>query len=200
MEDKEKKLAEFKSLLADYGWIIKTGKNQKAGSCADIYAENAVHNSCLVIDDGYVQFYEEVCHIYMFNDNGEWKGGKIFEGCFENPTEVRVVMKVLGYGKLSVCQKSLLLAKRSIEEMTNEELDNLMKEFDEPEVPKGWISIEDHLPQWMAEDVIKGYTEYKVKGNVGEMTSKVTDHQMFYYYAKEVGITHWWNENTENEI
>ena len=194
---KEKQLAEFKSLLADYGWLIKTGENQKAGSLADMYAENTLHNSCLVIDDGTIEFYEEVCHIYMFDDNGEWKNSKIFEGRFETPQELRVVMKTLGYGKLSVQQKSILLSKEFLENIPRWELVELMKEFDSIELPTGWISIEDHLPQWMGNDIMKGYTEYKVKDNVGEMTSRVTDHQMFYYYAKEVGITHWWNENSE---
>jgi len=61
--------------------------------------------------------------------------------------------------------------------------------------PKGWISIEDHLPTFKAKDIIEGCTYYKVKfDNDAEGVSCVADHYTWYYYAKSVHITHWWNE------
>lgn len=66
---------------------------------------------------------------------------------------------------------------------------------EEPIIPKGWVSIEDHLPMWMAEDFMQGGTGYRIKfANGYEGTSMVSDHNVWYYEAKEADITHWWNE------
>jgi hypothetical protein len=78
-----------------------------------------------------------------------------------------------------------------LENMTPEEVD---KYFPKDTKPKGWLSIEDYLPAWMCEDVSQGYTEYKVRYNDGgEGISRVTDHNTWYHFAKESGITHWLN-------
>jgi len=62
-------------------------------------------------------------------------------------------------------------------------------------IPKGWISIEDHLPECYAHDLLNGGTTYKVKDQAGnQWESNVTDHHMWYHKAKELGITHWYNE------
>ena len=61
--------------------------------------------------------------------------------------------------------------------------------------PKGWLSIEEHLPGWLAKDVMQGYSVYKVRHKDGtEFESAVTDHGLWYYLAKEAGVTHWLNE------
>lgn len=61
--------------------------------------------------------------------------------------------------------------------------------------PKGWVSIEEYLPMWLAKDIIQGYSVYKVKDKEGkEFNSAVTDHNIWYYIAKESGVTHWYNE------
>lgn len=66
------------------------------------------------------------------------------------------------------------------------------------DIPHGWVSIEDHLPMMMAIDLLTG-TKYKVKFDDGtESNTFVRDHQMWYYWAKEIGITHWWYESEEN--
>ena len=63
------------------------------------------------------------------------------------------------------------------------------------EIPKGWISIEEHLPKWKAVDVMQGYSEYIVKHQGGTTgTTRVADHGVWYYEAKEAGITHWLND------
>lgn len=63
------------------------------------------------------------------------------------------------------------------------------------DIPKGWVSIEDHLPQMLAMDIMVGYTTYKVKFKDGtESITAVSDHNIWYYRAKEEGITHWLNE------
>lgn len=82
--------------------------------------------------------------------------------------------------------------KKAISEMTDEEIE---KYFPTDTTPKGWVSIEDELPQWMAKDVAQGYSVYKVKDKGGnESEARVTDHHAWYYMAKEAGITHWWND------
>lgn len=78
-----------------------------------------------------------------------------------------------------------------LDDMTPEEVS---KFFPPDTTPKGWVSIEEHLPKMMAIDILTG-TKYKVKyANGEESTSVVGDHNMWYYEAKDAGITHWWNE------
>lgn len=63
------------------------------------------------------------------------------------------------------------------------------------EKPKGWLSIEDHLPVWKAIDFEKGFTRVKVKDSNGVIQyTQCTDHNMWYYMMKELGVTHWWND------
>lgn len=70
-----------------------------------------------------------------------------------------------------------------------------LREFFKDDTPKGWISIEDYLPQWLACDVEQGYSTYKVRNIEGEeFDSIVSDHTMWYYMAKKEGITHWLNK------
>lgn len=83
---------------------------------------------------------------------------------------------------------------KHIDSLTEEELDELRERFKGPEIPIGWVSIEDHLPMMCASDLMKGYTEYRVKyENGNEGTTGVSDHNMWYYEAKESGVTHWYN-------
>ena len=75
--------------------------------------------------------------------------------------------------------------------ITQEEIN---KYFPPDTRPKGWLSIEEYLPMMCAIDIVQGYTLYKVKDKNGnEFESAVSDHNNWYYYAKEEGITHWWN-------
>lgn len=88
-------------------------------------------------------------------------------------------------------QKRLEILQDAIQNMTPEEKEEF---FPEDKTPKGWVSIEDHLPKMLAVDFLTG-TTYKVKDkNKNEFTSTVGDHNTWYYTAKEEGITHWWND------
>lgn len=87
--------------------------------------------------------------------------------------------------------------KAYLDSKTPEELQAEWDEMFPPEndPPKGWVSIEDHLPMMLATDVLQGCTMYKVKYADGkENHTCVSDHNMWYYIAKEAGITHWFNE------
>ena len=81
----------------------------------------------------------------------------------------------------------------------NQALENITPEeiaiyFPADTRPKGWVSIEEHLPMMYAMDYFNGGTFYKVKDKEGnEFESFVSDHNLWYYLAKEEGITHWWN-------
>ncbi len=81
----------------------------------------------------------------------------------------------------------------ALDKITPEDIE---KYFPKDTTPKGWISIEDHLPQLTVDDFItKGYSTYKVKDKDGnEFDSNVTDHSIWYYMAKDAGITHWFNK------
>ncbi len=92
-------------------------------------------------------------------------------------------------------QDSLDALKNHLENITAEQKAE-MKEHFRDKTPKGWISIEEHLPQCAAEDFIgKGYSVYKVRDRDGkEFDSAVCDHDVWYYEAKAIGITHWLND------
>jgi len=80
----------------------------------------------------------------------------------------------------------------ALENMTQEDID---KCFPPDTRPKGWLNIEEHLPMMYAIDIMQGYSLFKVKDKDGnEFESGVSDHNLWYYTAKEAGITHWWNE------
>jgi hypothetical protein len=82
--------------------------------------------------------------------------------------------------------------RESLKSMTKEEKE---KYFPKDTKPKGWISIEDHLPMMMARDILQGGTKYRVKyinGSEGE--TMVSDHNVWYYLAKDAGVTHWFNK------
>lgn len=82
--------------------------------------------------------------------------------------------------------------EESLSNITQEEID---KYFPTSSVPKGWVSIEEHLPMMYAIDIRQGYSLYKVKDvNGEEFQSAVCDHDSWYYMAKDSGITHWWND------
>lgn len=67
------------------------------------------------------------------------------------------------------------------------------REFFRDKTPKGWISIEDHLPKLRAVDFMTGST-YKVRDADGkEFDTVVGDHNVWYHEAKAIGITHWLN-------
>ena len=89
--------------------------------------------------------------------------------------------------------KMTKLLEKALQNLTKEDIE---KYFPERKLPKGWVSIEEHLPYASALDFVeKGYTEIKVKyanGKVGK--SGVCDHNIWYYDAKDAGITHWWND------
>jgi len=86
------------SLLSQFGWEIKTGKEQKLGSCADIYAEQEKEfcNYFMRIDDGncHNELNDAVYHIYVHDFKG-----KIFEGRIGTQSDFEVVMRVLGFEK-----------------------------------------------------------------------------------------------------
>jgi hypothetical protein len=81
----------------------------------------------------------------------------------------------------------------ALKAMTPEELEEY---FPEDKRPKGWLSIEEHLPYCDAADFVnQGYSTVIVKGSDGnEFESRVTDHNIWYHVAKQEGITHWYNE------
>ena len=59
-----------------------------------------------------------------------------------------------------------------------------------------WVSIDEELPKMMAKDIHHGGTIYEVKQMDGSVSiSIVGDHNVWYYMAKECGITHWLKNN-----
>lgn len=89
--------------------------------------------------------------------------------------------------------------KKLQEYLSNKSPEELKAEWDEmfpPEndPPKGWISIEEHLPMMYAMDIEQGYSEFKIKyKNGNEGVNYVSDGNTWYHYAKKAGITHWFN-------
>ena len=85
--------------------------------------------------------------------------------------------------------------KEHLESLTPEEIE-AAREFFKDKRPKGWLSIEEHLPQMYAKDIMQGYSVFKVRYADGhEDESYISDHTVWYYSeAKPNGITHWFNE------
>jgi hypothetical protein len=96
-------------------------------------------------------------------------------------------------------QEILDKVAKMMDGVTKEDFDNWKKEYDEknPPPPKGWVSIEDHLPMVYAGDYMdKGYSTFKVKDKDGkEFKTNVCDGYMWKYeIAIPLNITHWFNE------
>lgn len=90
--------------------------------------------------------------------------------------------------------KSLEALRKHLENMTDAEKEEMREHFRDKR-PKGWLSIEEHLPMMFANDIMQGYSVFKVRDKDGkEYNSAVTDHNIWYYRAKEEGITHWFND------
>lgn len=187
---------ELKRLFEVFGWDVKIGEEQKKGSAADIYAEHEKDDLYIIIDDGMVNNFGETCFIYVKTSGSAVGGNKIFEGSFANANEFKYLMKLIGVDRVQLENDMLGNLKNFLDSCTEEEIaEHKEKYFPESTTPKGWISIEDELPAWLGVDVEKGYTSYKVKYDDGrENTSSVSDHNVWYYHAKDQGITHWWNE------
>jgi len=93
-----------------------------------------------------------------------------------------------------VLNKAIASLKKHLKSLSKEELDELKERFRD-KTPKGWISIEEHLPKMLAKDIMQGFSIFKVKDKDGnEFDSGVSDHNIWYYEAKEAGITHWLNK------
>ncbi len=98
------------------------------------------------------------------------------------------------YNKEDAQSKSLTSIREYLANMTPEQKEE-MKEHFRDKKPKGWLSIEEHLPMMYAKDIEQWFSVFKVKFNDGrEGESKVSDGNTWYYHAKEAGITHWLNE------
>lgn len=95
--------------------------------------------------------------------------------------------------KLDECAENF---RKHLASLTDEEKENLLPKI-EP-IPLGWLSIEEHLPAVTVGDFLNNNALIKiikVKDKDGnEFMSQVGDHMIWYYGAKEVGITHWLNE------
>ena len=81
--------------------------------------------------------------------------------------------------------------------LTEDEIEKLKEKYfpKESNTVKVWISIDESLPMPKAVDLFEGGTEYKILFEDGvEAYSRVSDPNTWYYFAKEVGITHWYNE------
>ncbi len=93
---------------------------------------------------------------------------------------------------LKITQELKDKISQALDNISDEDLE---KYFPEDTRPKGWLSIEDYLPPMLAIDISKGATAYRIKrkdGSIGE--TFVSDHNIWYYEAKQEGITHWFNE------
>lgn len=85
--------------------------------------------------------------------------------------------------------------RQHLDSMSEEEIKEMREKYFTDKRPKGWLSIEEHLPMMFAVDIMQGYSVFKVRDTNGEeFESIVSDHNTWYHYAKEKGITHWLNE------
>lgn len=91
--------------------------------------------------------------------------------------------------------KSMGALKKLLNEASEEDLARWREILIKNETPKGWISIEKHLPQMKAKDIIQGYSVYKCRDSKGvETYTTVSDHNSWYYFALGNDIKEWFNE------
>jgi hypothetical protein len=91
--------------------------------------------------------------------------------------------------------KMVKALREHLESLTPEQIEEIREKYFTDKRPKGWLSIEEHLPMMFAIDIVRGYSVFKVKDKDGnEFESAVADHNIWYYRAKDEGITHWLNE------
>lgn len=85
--------------------------------------------------------------------------------------------------------------RKHLESLSEEEIKEIREKYFTDKRPKGWLSIEEHLPMMFAIDIMQGYSVFKVRDKYGnEFETRVADHNTWYYHAKEIGITEWFNE------
>jgi hypothetical protein len=85
--------------------------------------------------------------------------------------------------------------QKHLDSLSDEEIQEIRKKYFTDDRPKGWLSIEEHLPMMLVRDIKKGYSTFKVRDKGGnEFESNVCDHNTWYFIAKEIGITHWFND------
>lgn len=85
--------------------------------------------------------------------------------------------------------------REHFDSMSEDEVEEIRQKYFTDKRPKGWVDIEHHLPMMFAIDILQGYSVFKVRDVYGnEFEEKVSDHNSWYYHAKEIGITHWLNE------
>lgn len=84
--------------------------------------------------------------------------------------------------------------RKILDEMTEEEKERMRNHFRD-DTPKGWLSIDEHLPMMLIDDLVQGYSVFKVRDKDGnEFETHVTDHHIWYHHAKDAGVTHWLND------
>jgi len=84
--------------------------------------------------------------------------------------------------------------RKHLESLTDEEVEKINEKYFTDKRPKGWLSIDEHLPMMRAIDIIQGYSLFMVKDKDGnDFWTMVSDHNAWYYKAKDAGITHWFN-------
>lgn len=75
--------------------------------------------------------------------------------------------------------------------------EDIEKYFPPDNTPKGWVSIEDHLPAVTVDDFLNNDAIVRIvlvkDKNGNEFRTQVGDHNVWYYIAREAGVTHWWN-------
>lgn len=89
---------------------------------------------------------------------------------------------------------SLNNLRNYLKNMTKEQEAEMREHFRDKR-PKGWLSIEEHVPMMLIKDISEGSSKIKVKYQDGtEGFSYVSDGHIWYHRAKDEGITHWFNE------
>lgn len=96
--------------------------------------------------------------------------------------------------KEDIFKKCAQNLRKYLSSLTKEEKEALKERLTDKR-PKGWINIDESLPMMYIKDMAQGYSTFKVKDKDGnEFETNVTDHHIWFYKAKDIGITHWLNE------
>ena len=129
---------------------------------------------------------------------------KIYGECAKHPGNSMIDCPECSMENIKFQEVPKIDLKAFEEAIANMSKEDKEKYFPEDKTPKGWVSIEEHLPMVTCDDflnhnaVVKFIKVKNAKGRI--FNSQVGDHQMWYYDAKEAGITHWWNDDVEKIV
>ena len=77
--------------------------------------------------------------------------------------------------------------KKHLNSLSKEEIKDIREKYFKDDRPKGWVSIEQHLPMMFAVDIMQGYSVFKVRDKDGnEFETKVAEIKSLQFLGRQI--------------